>query len=76
MTTVMKDSQEGQPECVYLLLKVSVCVSVASFRLGSLRVALEVYRARAINIQLCSSLSLLNVKGGRDFFMLMCDNFL
>ena len=31
----------------------TVCVLAAVFRLGSLSVAVEVYRARAINVQLC-----------------------
>jgi len=35
MTTVMKDSQEGQPECTHLCMKNNSCVSAVTFRLGN-----------------------------------------
>ena len=47
-----------------------MCVSVATFGLGSLSVALEVYRARA------ERLSLLNIEVVEIFFMLTHDDFL
>ena len=53
MTTVMKDSQEGQPERMHLCTKGNSVYSAATFGLGSLSVALEVHRTRDINIQLC-----------------------
>jgi len=39
MMTVMKDSQEGQPECEHLCTKGNSCISGVTFRLGSLSVA-------------------------------------
>jgi len=56
MKTVMIDSQEGQPEHTQLCTKGNSCVSAVTFRLGSWSVAFthwEVYKAMAINIQLC-----------------------
>ena len=76
MTTVMSDSQnvslkddsyKRQPErtarACAPLYEGSSCVSAATFRLSSCITHWEVYRARAINIQLCAwkRLSLLNV---------------
>ena len=46
--------------------KVRVCVSAATFGLGSLRLALEVYRGYKIS-RCVERLSLLNIEGGRDF---------
>ena len=39
MMTVMKDSQEGQPECGHLCTKGNSCVLGVTFGLGSLSVA-------------------------------------
>ena len=58
LTTVMKDNQEGQPERAHLCTKGNSCVSAVTFGLGSWSVPFihwKVYRARAINIQLCYS---------------------
>ena len=44
-----------------------MCVSAATFGLGSLSVAVEVYRARAINIQLCSVQLTCNVEAVEIF---------
>ena len=68
MTTVIKDSQEGQPECVHLCTKGNRnCVLAATFKLGSWSIAFthwEVYWARAINIQLCRKTLLTERKEG------------
>ena len=56
MMTVMKDSEEGQPQSMSTYFtKSSSCVSLATFRLGNWSVSFiqEVYKARAINIELC-----------------------
>ena len=59
----MKNSHKGQPGvCTPLYEKVTV------FGLGSLSVALEVYRGRVIISSCVERLSSLNVEGGRDFF--------
>ena len=73
MTTVMKDSQEGQPERAHLCTKDNSWFSAATFGLGSWSIVFthwEVYKGRAINIQLCRKLSLpkLHVQGGRYLF--------
>ena len=52
-----------------------MCVSAATFGLGSLSVALEVYRARVFCVAI-ERLSLLNVEVVEIFSMLMHDNFL
>ena len=80
MATVMKDSQEGQPERAHLCTKGSY-VWAATFGLGSWSVAFthwKVYGARAINIQLCGKAELSEcMEGGRDFVpVLMRDDFL
>ena len=80
MATVMKDSQEGQPERAHLCTKGSYVWAV-TFGLGSWSVAFthwKVYGARAINIQLCGKAELSEcMEGGRDFVpVLMRDDFL
>ena len=80
MATVMKDSQEGQPERAHLCTKGSYVWAV-TFGLGSWSVAFthwKVYWARAINIQLCGKAELSEcMEGGRDFVpVLMRDDFL
>ena len=67
MTTVMKDSQEGQPECVR-----NSCVLAATShwarQLKCSIYSLGGYRARAINIQLCRKTQLTeHIEDGRDF---------
>ena len=71
MTTVIKYSQEGQLESVHLCTKGNSCVSAVTFGLGSWSLAFthwEVYRARAINMQLCKKAQLTKcIEGGRNF---------
>ena len=56
MTTVTKDSQKGEPGHAHICTKGNRCVLAVTIKLGSWTVAFthwEIYRARAINIQLC-----------------------
>ena len=58
--------QEGQPDHTHLCTKGTVCVSVATFGLGSLSVALGVYRqGQGYCVE---RLSLLNVETVENFF--------
>ena len=77
---LMNDSQEGQPgrtagACIPLY-EGNICVLVTTFSLGSWSVAFThwmVYRARAINIQLCRKAQFTErIEGGRDSVPCWC----
>ena len=75
ITTVMKDSQEGQPKRANLCTKRNRWVSAATFGLGSWSAAFthcEVYRA-SLWLYTSSKAQLIErVEGGRDFATCWC----